>query len=252
MKNITNIVIFNFDGNTPDMLEGYCFAKNIKLTALDLTMPGIREMAEIQPDLVLVPSAALEHANNTLEMKSFRREISKYPQIEVCILQDEGAGPVLTKGLPIAADHIIQAPFDLEQFDKYINTAFACTAEMVERRYHERRSFTERRVSYYSRYCGSRESGFHIDQRSKCLYVNGNKVDLTPKEFELIEFLLTDVDRIFSVDEIVNHLWPTSQRATKSDLYQYMHLLRKKIEADPNNPKLLMNVKGYGYKLNIT
>ena len=77
------------------------------------------------------------------------------------------------------------------------------------------------------------------------------KIDLTPKEFELVVLLSTDVNRIFMADEIIKHLWPENNRATKSDLYQYMHLLRKKIEKDPNNPQWIVTVKGFGYKLNI-
>lgn len=52
-------------------------------------------------------------------------------------------------------------------------------------------------------------------------------------------------------DEIIDHLWPENNRATKSDLYQYMYLLRKKIEIDTNNPQWIITVKGFGYKLNI-
>ncbi|MDD1627680.1 MAG: helix-turn-helix domain-containing protein, partial [Methylococcaceae bacterium] len=92
---------------------------------------------------------------------------------------------------------------------------------------------------------------FQIDQRNKCVFLEGHKVDLTPKEFELVVLLSTDVDRIFMADEIIKHIWPENNRATKSDLYQYMHLLRKKIEKDPNNPQWIMTVKGFGYKLNI-
>lgn len=52
-------------------------------------------------------------------------------------------------------------------------------------------------------------------------------------------------------DEIINHVWPENNRVTKSDLYQYMHLLRKKVEIDPNNPQWILTVKGFGYKLNV-
>jgi DNA-binding response OmpR family regulator len=90
-----------------------------------------------------------------------------------------------------------------------------------------------------------------LDGRNKCVFLKGDKINLTPKEFELFELLLTDVDRVFMADEIISHLWPESNRATKSDLYQYMHLLRKKIENDPNNPQWIITVKGFGYKLNI-
>ena len=92
---------------------------------------------------------------------------------------------------------------------------------------------------------------FQIDQRSKSVLFNGKLLNLTRKEFELFELLAKDIDRVFMTDEIINHLWPENNRATKSDLYQYMHLLRKKIENDPNNPQWILTVKGFGYKLNV-
>jgi DNA-binding response OmpR family regulator len=92
---------------------------------------------------------------------------------------------------------------------------------------------------------------FLIDQRSKCVLLNGKSLNLTRKEFELFELLAQDVDRVFMSDEIINRVWPENNRVTKSDLYQYMHLLRKKIEIDPNNPHWILTVKGFGYKLNV-
>ena len=93
-------------------------------------------------------------------------------------------------------------------------------------------------------------TSLRIDKNSKCLLLNGIQVSLTPKEFELMEFLLSDINRVFKNSEIINHLWPESNRATKSDLYQYMHLLRKKIEKDPNNPRIIKTARGFGYKIN--
>ena len=88
-----------------------------------------------------------------------------------------------------------------------------------------------------------------IDKNNKCLFLNGIEVSLTPKEFELMEFLLSDINRVFMNSEIINHLWPESVRASKSDLYQYMHLLRKKLEKDSNNPRIIKTVRGFGYKI---
>jgi len=92
---------------------------------------------------------------------------------------------------------------------------------------------------------------FQIDHRSKCVLFNGEPLHLTRKEFELFELLANDPDRVFLTDEIIGHLWPKNNRASKSDLYQYMHLLRKKIESDANRPYWLLTVKGFGYKLNV-
>ncbi|HEY8097734.1 MAG TPA: winged helix-turn-helix domain-containing protein, partial [Methylobacter sp.] len=93
---------------------------------------------------------------------------------------------------------------------------------------------------------------FQIDQRSKCVLLNGKSLNLTRKEFDLFELIAKDVDRVFMSDEIINHVWPENNRVTKSDLYQYMHLLRKKVENDPNNPQWILTVKGFGYKMNVT
>lgn len=116
-----------------------------------------------------------------------------------------------------------------------------------ERRHQDRRREDERRMQ------GNQQPPLshpvRIDQRNKCVYLKGKKVDLTRKEFELFELLASDPDRIFMAEDIINHVWPDNTRATKSDLYQYMHLLRKKIEKDPNNPQWIATVKGFGYKL---
>jgi DNA-binding response OmpR family regulator len=116
-----------------------------------------------------------------------------------------------------------------------------------ERRHQERRHANERRLEGAS--VAHSQQAVRIDQRNKCVYLRGKKVDLTRKEFELFELLASDPDRIFMAEEIINHVWPDNNRATKSDLYQYMHLLRKKIEKDPNNPQFIATVKGFGYKL---
>jgi DNA-binding response OmpR family regulator len=159
---------------------------------------------------------------------------------------------------------------DLVEIDSVIKTAWS-GSYLVDRRINKDRRITvDRRQNHYHHNgeghhgLDTRQTerlphdegkldalGFHVDVRQKCLFIKGHKIDLTPKEFELIEYLSTDPDRIFTPDEIVKHLWPENHRATKSDLYQYIHLLRKKIEKDHNQPQLILNAKGFGYKLNV-
>jgi len=189
-------------------------------------------------------------------------------QVKICGLNKNSTDTIST-GLLGWINVIINNPFDIGEIGGYLKKTFLLNSYLTEeRRYRERRSFTDRRrVESNSDgndgYKGSRNQGyqhedgnsgfkdFQIDHRNKCVFLKGHKVDLTPKEFELVELLSTDVDRIFMADEIIKHLWPENNRATKSDLYQYMHLLRKKIEIDVNNPQWIMTVKGFGYKLNI-
>ena len=266
MSTPINIIVFSHDKNLLILLQGYCFAKNITITALEFTEAAIHQLAKFNAGLVVIPISLLCSEQNTAQIILLKREVSSCAHLKACVLKDD-ANDLLPRELSAWIDSTIQNPIDLEEFDRYLNIAFSGNANPVERRQGERRYFQERRACEASQNecevfqiknqpCSrnikeSSSWGFRLDRLNRCLFINGSKIDLTPKEFELVELLLTDVNRIFMADEIVKHLWPENHRATKSDLYQYMHLLRKKVEKDPNHPKWLMNIKGYGYKLNL-
>jgi DNA-binding response OmpR family regulator len=87
-----------------------------------------------------------------------------------------------------------------------------------------------------------------IDDRSKVVTIDDEEVSLTPKEYELLKMLASEPGRVFTSEEIINCLWGGG-RATSTDVKQYVYHLRNKIEHDPQSPKLIQNVKGFGYKL---
>ncbi|MGZ8943066.1 MAG: winged helix-turn-helix domain-containing protein [Methylobacter sp.] len=269
MKTINNIAVFDKDKCFLAMLKGYCYANNIAITELEFNADGINEAEKLKPVLIVIPLDWLGTENKDSESDLLRRAGAS-GQIKICGLVKNSTNLVSAE-LPGWIDVLINNPFDISEIDNYLKKNFVFNSCLIEERSgKERRSFTERRyVEFHSNsneYHGYKEKsntdnhqerkrqavkGFRIDQSNKCLFLKGLKIDLTPREFELLDLLSTDTDRIFMTDEIINHLWPQSSRATKSDLYQYMHLLRKKIEKDSTNPQWIMNVKGFGYKLNI-
>jgi DNA-binding response OmpR family regulator len=258
MKTINNIAVFDNDKYFLAMLKGYCYANNIVMTKVDFNVDGINEVSKLKPDLIIVPLDLVCTANKSFETRLLRR-VGASAQIKICVL-NKNSTDIVSAGVSRWIDVIINNPFDIGELDGYLKKTFLLDSCFTEKRSHrERRSFTDRRSiestsNGSNGYKETRNPGFkdfQIDRRNRCVFLKGHKVDLTPKEFELVELLLTDVDRIFMTDEIIKHLWPENNRATKSDLYQYMHLLRKKIEKDPNNPQWIMTVKGFGYKLNI-
>jgi DNA-binding response OmpR family regulator len=267
MKTINNIAVFDNDKCFLAMLKGYCYANKIAMTAVDFNIDGINEVSKLKPALIVVPLDWVSTVNKSFEAGLLRR-VSANGQVKICGL-NKNSTDIISVGLSAWLDVIINNPFDIGEIDGYLKKTFLLNGCLTDKRkYVERRSYIERRSIEFKSNCedGNKETinpdyqdeagnsgskDFQIDQRNKCMFLKGHKVDLTPKEFELVELLLTDVDRIFMADEIIKHLWPESNRATKSDLYQYMHLLRKKIEKDPNNPQWIVTVKGFGYKLNV-
>jgi DNA-binding response OmpR family regulator len=268
MKTIDNIAVFDNDECFFALLKGYCYANHIALTKLDLNLNGINELETLKPALIVVPLNLLSVANKNFEIGLLKQTCTKI-QTKICALNTNSTD-IFSVVLLGWIDVVINNPFDIKEFDGYCKKTFVFNSCLIrDRRRNERRNSKDRRNIDNNIDCdnGSGETvnpcslleagntgfkDFKIDQRNKCVILEGHKVDLTPKEFELIELLLTDIDRIFTTEEIIKHLWPENHRATKSDLYQYMHLLRKKLEKDPNNPEWILNVKGFGYKLNIT
>ncbi len=89
-----------------------------------------------------------------------------------------------------------------------------------------------------------------LDDTAKRVLLRGEEVELSPREYELIKLLASAPGRVFSNREILEAVWKGRGFATASDVKQYIYLLRRKLEEDPSHPKLILTVRGFGYKLN--
>lgn len=90
-----------------------------------------------------------------------------------------------------------------------------------------------------------------VDESNKSVVLEGRTLDLTPKEYELFCLLLKHEGQVLSPREIVKQLWPDTRRASASDVHQYMHLLRRKVEPELSRPRWILTVRGFGYKLMV-
>lgn len=79
--------------------------------------------------------------------------------------------------------------------------------------------------------------------------VNGRVVELTPKEFQILHQFLGSPSRVFSRQEMLNQVWGEGYALEEHALDVHIHSLRQKIESDPACPKMIVTVRGIGYKL---
>jgi DNA-binding response OmpR family regulator len=77
---------------------------------------------------------------------------------------------------------------------------------------------------------------------------NGEKIDLTAMEFKLLRALLEHRGQVLSIDELLREVWGKDVFLTDRVIYTHINNLRSKIEEDPHNPKLLVSVRGIGYR----
>ncbi|GAB3743760.1 MULTISPECIES: response regulator transcription factor [Microlunatus] len=78
--------------------------------------------------------------------------------------------------------------------------------------------------------------------------VNGERVKLALKEFELLEMLLRNAGRVMTRGQLIDRIWGADYVGDTKTLDVHVKRLRTKIESDPANPKYLITVRGLGYK----
>jgi len=88
-----------------------------------------------------------------------------------------------------------------------------------------------------------------IDPGAHTVTVSDKPVDLTGREFALLYTLALEAGKIISTDDLITRVWGAEFIGEPQVVYVHIRWLREKIEADPDDPKRIVNVRGVGYKL---
>lgn len=89
-----------------------------------------------------------------------------------------------------------------------------------------------------------------IDKRRHEVSRGGERVELTPLEFQILELLASEPGRAWSRNALLDQVWSTEYEGYQRNIDPHINRLRKKLEADPKNPQYVLTVRGVGYKLN--
>ncbi len=90
--------------------------------------------------------------------------------------------------------------------------------------------------------------GIEIDIAKRRVRVNGHDIELTDQEFRLLHLLATHVGIVFSREALLGRIWRGDTFVTVRSVDTLVKRLRRRIEADPADPKFLLTVWGVGYK----
>jgi DNA-binding response OmpR family regulator len=91
--------------------------------------------------------------------------------------------------------------------------------------------------------------GLSIDTESKIVTVDGEQVKLTATEYGIIELLISNLNRVFSINEIYERIWKEPGFNAENTVAVHIRRIREKIEINPKEPKYLKVVWGIGYKI---
>lgn len=158
-------------------------------------------------------------------------EIKAQQDIPVIFLTASGDESSVVTGLNMGADDYITKPFRPRELVARIKTAL--------RKYGRTSSVFE-------------TSGLQVDMAGGIVRKNGHEVFLSALEYRLLLVFVSSPKSIITRDRLLNELWDAAgEFVTNNTLTVYIKRLREKIEDNPAEPKLILTVRGMGYRLGV-
>jgi two-component system phosphate regulon response regulator PhoB len=89
---------------------------------------------------------------------------------------------------------------------------------------------------------------FRLDRKARRVFHADRELSLTSTEFNLLEFFLTHPNRAYSRDQLLEAVWGEQRFVTPRTVDVHIRRLREQIEEQPDNPRFLTTVRGFGYR----
>ncbi len=154
--------------------------------------------------------------------------IRRLSDIPVLVITSEATNDNISKAFELDVDGFLTRPFDPEEIAGRIRAI-------------QNRGEDDRKQWIYER------DGLRVDFRSCEVFVDGRPVALTGTEFRLLTYLIERRGWVVSHDQILSHVWGSDYLGEKDQVKLYIWYLRRKIEADPKQPRTILTRRGLGY-----
>jgi len=195
-------------------VEGLEAAKEADLVILDIMLPGM----------------------DGFEVLKKFRETSETPVILLSALSEDIDK---IRGLGLGADDYMQKPFSpgelVARVKAHLSRFERLTSTSVSK---------NRRAKLSVR-------GLEVDCEDRRVTVHGEECSLTPKEFEILLFLMENSNRVYSKDELFERVWGLEALGDGDTVVVHVRRLREKIEPEPQNPQYVETVWGVGYRFRV-
>lgn len=161
-------------------------------------------------------------------------EIRKVSNAPVILLTAKSEDNDKILGLNVGADDYITKPFNPLEVTARVRSQL--------RRYLKLGGGTAGQESYTI-------GGIELNDRNKEVFLDGEPVQVTPKEYEILKLLMANPGRVFSPKEIYSTVWKERPFGTDNTVAVHIRHLREKLEIDPSEPRYIKVIFGQGYKI---
>jgi len=185
---------------------------------------GLKAALNSRPDLIIL-DIMLPKINGYEICRLIREQKLGMP---IMMLTAKGEESDIVLGLNLGADDYVTKPFSIKEL-------LARAAAFL------RRARKEVQDAYEF-------GGLRLDTSARRLTRKGKEIELSPKEFNLLEYFVKRPGRALTRDEILNAVWGYDCIVTSRSIDRFVTTLREKIEPDPSHPVFIHTIRQIGYR----
>jgi two-component system, OmpR family, KDP operon response regulator KdpE len=186
---------------------------------------GLEAVREEHPDLVILDVMMPE-----MDGWETCKKLREFSQVPVLMLTARVQSQDIVTGLNSGADDYLLKPFNMDELMARVRALL-------------------RRVPSPNRPVVAGNSEISIDKQKREVLVRGEPVDLTPTEYDLLLMLAENAGKVLEHEVLLRGVWGQEYTKDNDYLKVYIWHLRRKLEKDPRDPKLLLTEWGIGYRL---
>lgn len=160
------------------------------------------------------------------------QQIREFSSMPIIMLTAKGDDMDKILGLEYGADDYITKPFNILEVKARIKA-------IMRRSTKKNTSADQSKVIVYE--------GLKIDCESRRVYINNKEVNLTAKEFDLLELLIFNPNKVYSRENLLDTVWGIDYPGDVRTVDVHIRRLREKIEDNPSDPKYIHTKWGVGY-----
>jgi DNA-binding response OmpR family regulator len=224
-----NVLVVDDEKEIRDAIEIYLKNEGIRVIKAADGIEAIEKLNEQPVHLILLDVMMPRQDGITTTFK-----IREDKNIPIIILSAKAEDTDKILGLQVGADDYVTKPFNPLELIARVKSQL-------------------RRYVTLGTYEGKSKvidlNGLTLDQSSKEVTAHGEPIKLTPIEYKIIELLMTNAGRVFSINDIYERVWKEPSYNAENTVAVHIRKIREKIEIDPKNPRFLKVVWGIGYKI---
>ncbi len=198
--------------------------ENYIVETADAGNKGIDLIHSFKPDLIILDLMLPDMSGYDV-----LRKVNTENHIPVIMVSARNEVIDKVLGLELGAEDYISKPFDNRELITRVKVAL---------RRMQQSPVISSRFSYLD---------IEIDFNNKIVLKNGQEIQLTPKEYNIIELLAKNPKKLFSREDLLSKIWEFDYVGTSRTIDITINRLRKKIEDNPNEPNYIKTVWGFGY-----